>query len=223
MTTTSSRRLIAPLLLAMALAALSITGGTRLAAAHDALAQAVPAAGDTVTTDLSSVTLTFSEAPMSEFASALILRVTGPSGGSITTGTPEAEGTTLTTQVSVVEAGAHTVAWQSVSSDGHPISGSYTFTYAGPLPTSAPVSPSPDAAETPVTTENPSSSQMPVASDESPGASGGVGSGGAGPLVAGVAVSAALLAGILVALRYARLRRRRLGQDRPASGAGSDA
>jgi hypothetical protein len=35
--------------------------------------------------------------------------------------------------VTITETGLHTVTWQSVSSDGHTISGSYTFSYAGPI------------------------------------------------------------------------------------------
>lgn len=132
----------------------SIVGFARPAAAHDALAGSTPAAGETVTTALTTVAVAFTEAPLADFASAIALKVTDPTGATVTTGAPTAEGTSLTVPVTIARTGVHTVAWQSVSRDGHPVSGTFTFTYAGPLPTAQPE-----------TTNTPSPARTAAASD----------------------------------------------------------
>jgi len=222
MPTITVRRFTAPLLLALALAALFITSGTRSAAAHDALAQAVPTADDTVTSALPAVTLTFSETPMSEFANALILRVTGPSGVSVTTGPPEADGTTLTAPVALREAGTHTVEWQSVSSDGHAISGAYTFTYAGPLP-SAPTPVTPEDAPTSTATPAEAPTETATAFPSPPSSESDSGSNNAVPLIIGTTLVAALLLAVLLALRYFHLKRQRGDQTPSPTSPASDA
>ncbi|MBF4575468.1 copper resistance CopC family protein [Frondihabitans sp. VKM Ac-2883] len=132
-----SRR-FATLLVLTGIILASVVGIARPAAAHDALAGSTPATGGTVTTTLTTVTVTFSEPPLADFASALALKVADPTGATVTTGAPTAEGASLTAPVAITRAGVHTVTWQSVSSDGHPVSGTFTFTYAGPLPTAEP-------------------------------------------------------------------------------------
>lgn len=153
-------QLVLPFLLVLAMAAGFTLSGARTASAHDALASAVPAADQTVTEKLAQITLTFSETPLADFANAIALEVTAPSGSSAITGPPKAEGTTLTAVVGMTETGPHRVTWQSVSSDGHTIAGTYTFTYAGPLPSTEPT-----PITTPVENAPPSAATAPDTSE----------------------------------------------------------
>ncbi|ROS52481.1 copper resistance CopC family protein [Frigoribacterium sp. PhB118] len=216
------RNLVTALFVMLALAAGLAAGlavlDARPAAAHDALAQAVPAADETVTTELSSVTLTFSETPLAEFANAIALNVTDPAGTSITTGAPVAEGTTLSVPVEVTEAGLHTVTWQSVSSDGHTISGTYTFTYAGPVAAAAPTTPAP-AASTPAA--SPSATAEPTAPDPTQTAAGPASTNSI-PLIIGVTTFAALMLIPLIVVRLLRARRRKKAEMAAPETAGTE-
>jgi len=202
----------------LALAAGLAVLDARPAAAHDALARAVPAADETVTTELSSVTLTFSETPLAEFANAIALNVTDPTGASVTTGAPVAEGTTLSVPVEVSEAGLHTVTWQSVSSDGHTISGTYTFTYAGPVAAAAPTTPAP-AASTPAA--SPSATAEPTAPDPTQTAAGPASTNSI-PLIIGVTTFAALMLIPLIVVRLLRARRRKKAEMAAPETAGTE-
>ena len=212
------RNLVTALFVMLALAAGLAVLDARPAAAHDALARAVPAADETVTTELSSVTLTFSETPLAEFANAIALNVTDPAGTSITTGAPVAEGTTLSVPVEVTEAGLHTVTWQSVSSDGHTISGTYTFTYAGPVAAAAPTTPAP-AASTPAA--SPSATAEPTAPDPTQTAAGPASTNSI-PLIIGVTTFAALMLIPLIVVRLLRARRRKKAEIAAPETAGTE-
>jgi methionine-rich copper-binding protein CopC len=210
MNLTSSRRQLTTLIALVALTAALTALGSRPAAAHDALSSATPAAGDTVTEAIDSVTLTFSETPMAEFANAIALNVVSPSGAPATTGTPTAEERTLTVPVTITETGLHTVTWQSVSSDGHTISGSYTFSYAGPIGDepvtleTATVTAPPTAAPAAEPTASPSSSP-----DAEPAPSATI------PIIAGITAAAVLLLGALLVFRVFRARERDLDAQAP--------
>ncbi|WP_082486591.1 copper resistance CopC family protein [Frigoribacterium sp. Leaf186] len=212
------RNLVTALFVMLALAAGLAVLDARPAAAHDALARAVPAADETVTTELSSVTLTFSETPLAEFANAIALNVTDPTGASVTTGAPVAEGTTLSVPVEVSEAGLHTVTWQSVSSDGHTISGTYTFTYAGPVAAAAPTTPAP-AASTPAA--SPSATAEPTAPDPTQTAAGPASTNSI-PLIIGVTTFAALMLIPLIVVRLLRARRRKKAEMAAPETAGTE-
>ena len=124
------------------------------ASAHDALASATPAADTTISGDLDTVTLTFSEQPLAGLESGLVISVTGPNGAEVTTGTLEVDGSTLTKSVDITAPGTYNLAWRSVSVDGHPISGGYQFTSTGstasatPTASAAPSAPSASASPT---------------------------------------------------------------------------
>lgn len=180
----------------------SVVGIARPAAAHDALAGSTPATGETVTNTLTTVTVTFSEPPLADFASALALKVTGPAGATVTTGPPTAEGASLTAPVAITGAGVQTVTWQSVSSDGHPVSGTFTFTYAGPLPTAEP---KPTPTPTPIRTTGLSDMESTTAQSPSGATEGGT-----------AFDSAALIIGIFLVLAIGAaiwLTRRRRGSS----------
>jgi methionine-rich copper-binding protein CopC len=120
------------------------------ASAHTKLSKAVPAAKATVTKPVETVTLTFSG--LIKQAGTKVV-VTGADGGSYQIEGARALDKTITQQVSPLGVGVITVAWQTVSGDGHKISGTYTFTnkYAppSPSPSAAPLSLSPSPVAVP--------------------------------------------------------------------------
>lgn len=211
------RNLVTALFVMLALAAGLAVLDARPAAAHDALARAVPAADETVTTELSSVTLTFSETPLAEFANAIALNVTDPAGTSITTAAPVADGTTLSVPIEVTEAGLHTVTWQSVSSDGHTISGTYTFTYAGPVAAAAPTTPAPAASTPAATAEEEAPTSAATHSATEPASSNLI------PWIAGATALAVLILIPVIVILALRARRRKKAETAdPAETAGTE-
>ncbi|GIF47376.1 hypothetical protein DFJ67_6806 [Asanoa ferruginea] len=168
------------------------------ASAHTKLSKAVPAAKATVTKPLETVTLTFSG--LIKQAGTKVV-VTGADGSAYQVDGAKALDKTITQPVSPLGVGVITVAWQTVSGDGHKISGSYTFTnkYAPPAPSP---SPSPSAASpSPVSAAaSPTAVTVPVAAIDEGGMS-PVGLAAAG---AGAVVVLAIL--VLVLLRRRRPR-----------------
>lgn len=209
---TSRRRTLASTVGAVLAAAVLLLAPLPAASAHDALAAATPAADETITTALTQVQLTFNEAPLAGFDSGIAIAVLDPSGADISSGDIGITDTTLTKTIAPTTAGTYQVLWQTVSADGHPISGQYAFTYAvEPTPT-----PTPSAvAESPTP---PSSTTTPQPTDSTPSstptataASGDIYStlfpiG----LVAGIVVVIAVVA---IAITVSIRRRRRDGQD----------
>ncbi|MGS2809730.1 copper resistance CopC family protein [Nocardia sp. MW-W600-9] len=138
-------------LFAAAFAALALTAGS--AAAHAALAGSDPADGARIDVAPARVTLTFSEAIQSSFATLTVL---GPDGTHYEGGDLRADGSDLSTDLRALgAAGQYTVGFRVVSADGHPIQGSYSFELtaaatpaAGATDTAAPVDTPSAAAET---------------------------------------------------------------------------
>ena len=97
------------------------------ASAHDELTGTMPKNGATVTSAPSSLELTFAEKPL---AVGNQISVKAPDG-STSKATPKVDGSTVSAPFAGHGDGAYTVTWRVVSSDGHPISGSYTFTLKG--------------------------------------------------------------------------------------------
>jgi methionine-rich copper-binding protein CopC len=98
------------------------------ASAHDWIIAADPADGATVGA-LSQVALTFS-GDLIGGAGADIIEVVGPDKRFYETACADLAGPQLSVPVVLGPAGQYEVAWRAVSSDGHPVSGTYTFTYA---------------------------------------------------------------------------------------------
>jgi methionine-rich copper-binding protein CopC len=203
MNLTSSRRPLSALLILVALTVGLSLFDARPAAAHDALSSATPAAGDTVTTAISTVTLTFSEIPMAEFANAIALNVTSPSGASVTMGGPTVQERTLAAPVTMTENGLHTVTWQSVSSDGHTISGTYTFNFDGPIAATTASEPAAAAPESDTTATPPPPAEAETQSSTTI------------PIIAGVSAAAVLLLAALIVFRVFRSRERDLDAQAP--------
>lgn len=113
----------------VALAALAaISGPAPLAIAHDNLQDASPAADETVT-QLDEVVLTFS-GELVDFSQASFAQVQGPDGLFYESTCSTIDRNILSTPVELGEPGIYSVVWNAVSSDGHPISEGYEFTYA---------------------------------------------------------------------------------------------
>ncbi|WP_018772499.1 copper resistance CopC family protein [Arthrobacter sp. 131MFCol6.1] len=113
------------------------------AQAHDVLEATDPANGSVVSTVPAKIGLTFDHTPI---AIGSIVRVEDA------TGTDQADGPVTIVDNHVTQAvkadapdGKYTVIWRVVSSDGHPIEGTFTFT-AGAANKTAPATPAPAPA-----------------------------------------------------------------------------
>lgn len=114
------RRLLALVSLAVGL----LLVGASAASAHDALQSTSPADGATVDRLPQQVTLTFAEQPL---ALGLQILVKGPTG-EVAQGQPTIDGSVVTQRLSPqAPAGTYVVTYRVTSSDGHPISGTFTF------------------------------------------------------------------------------------------------
>ncbi|GGL28178.1 copper resistance protein CopC [Phycicoccus endophyticus] len=190
--------LVVVALVAVALVASALPVFAAPAAALPAHAQLVstdPEDGASVGT-LEQVTLTFSEEVNDRF---LQVRVEGPDGDE-TDGAPRVEGTSVEQQlVTDLPAGEHTVTYRVVSVDGHPVSGSLSFTT-----TEAPARPSGTPSSSPTSSPaTTSASPSPSSSSEPPSASASSEPGWLVPAL-GVLVLLLLVAGVALALHRRR-------------------
>ncbi|MCD4850757.1 MULTISPECIES: copper resistance CopC family protein [Micrococcaceae] len=169
------------------------------ALAHDALESTVPAKDTTVTAAPGSVSLTLSEPPLdTEQLNLSVITVTDETGKTLSDGKVTVEGPTISTAITAGANGVYKVLWRTVSSDGHPIEGNYSFTVQDPAqavaatPSTAPTT----AAETATSTPAPAAQTAPeqIKPDDSNA-----------PVAVGIA--AAILA--VVAAAFFIIRRRR--------------
>ncbi|MCW2131482.1 copper resistance protein CopC [Arthrobacter sp. VKM Ac-2550] len=145
------------------IAALSLTlaafFGTAPAQAHDSLLSTTPSDGETVTENPGEVTLTMSNPPLaSESIESSQIEVTAPDGHIVSSGDVTIDGAVLSIDAVIDHEGEHTVAWRTVSADGHPIEGTFTFVYAAETPaaeTGDPATSSAAAEESPAATTQP--------------------------------------------------------------------
>lgn len=150
---------------------LAVCFGTELvgaggASAHASLVSITPADGATLPTPPDVVTLTFDE-PVTTGLSVVAVR--GVDGTDAARGEPSAAGATLTQRLATrLPAGTYTISWKVVSDDGHPVSGTSTFTAtaAGAAPATATpgTSPSAGTSSTPGATPRPTTSSSSTAS-----------------------------------------------------------
>jgi len=211
----SPLRRLSAFAVALATSALLVLGLAAPASAHDTLVASDPADGSTVETLPAELTLTYS-AELIDAGTGTAVAVTSPSGADVTAGSPTVSGAVVTVPLAEpAEAGAYTVTWRVVSSDGHPVDGTYAFTVTAPstpIPSAEPTrtpdvtatpSPSDTASETPV----PAESEDPTdgaATDGTP-ADGGSFLRNLPWIVGGILLAAAL--GAFVAVLLARARR----------------
>jgi copper resistance protein C len=142
-------RLLAATLATALLAIAALVIGASPASAHNVLKSTSPADGEKVARTPSSVILTFDE-PAIALGTKLV--VTGPEGPA-QIGKPRLVDNTVTQDLQPgAPAGTYTVDWRVTSADGHPISGSFTFTAeaaaAGGPATAPSLAPQPSTAPT---------------------------------------------------------------------------
>lgn len=120
------RRLVG-LLLASVLAALGgLFLGTGTAFAHNVVVSSDPADGSSVDAGPSKVTLRYDLPVQPQFA---VVTVIGPENGHYEDGLPQVVGSTVSANVRPLgPAGRYTVGYRVVSDDGHPVTGSFSFT-----------------------------------------------------------------------------------------------
>ncbi|WP_433786872.1 copper resistance CopC family protein [Actinomycetospora sp. CA-101289] len=114
----------------LTLATLLFTAGP--AAAHDIVSSSDPADGATVSAPPTQVSVTFDQTPQPGLST---LTVVGPDGARREAGPSTAAGNVLTVPVGPLPvAGVYEIGYRIVSSDGHPTSGSLSFTLTTPSP-----------------------------------------------------------------------------------------
>ena len=195
----SIRQLLTAVLGAIALAALLCAAGP--ASAHDSAEGSSPADGATVATPPAEVSVTFNQNPLGLGSQ---VRVNDPAGTDWADGKVEIVDNVATQKLREgAPAGKYTVQWRVVSSDSHPIEGTFTFTATAGAEGSTAVAPVPT-----VNTAQPGLTQAPEKAPET-----------SEPFPWSLVVFAAVAVGLLVALGV--LARRKLGvDDEPADGTG---
>jgi len=149
----------------LVVAALTL-GITSPAVAHDGLIAASPEPGSSVTTELSQVTLDFSQdfLDLGGLTTAFAIQVSGPDGNFYHVGCVTVQPSRISIGTQLGESGQYTVVWQIVSSDGHPTSDTYQFSYNKPADTVAAAGSAIADTCTPAVTPPPSASSEPFAS-----------------------------------------------------------
>lgn len=210
------RRVLATLLLG-GLAALGTLVAAPAAVAHDQLVSTSPAGGEVLTTAPTALTLQFSDDVL-DLSQAVVLTL--PDGSTRDDLAVTVTGPTVTATLPAdLVSGAYGVAWRVVSSDGHPIEGTFAYTVDDPTRPAAGSTPSPaePPAESPATatpevtaeattepTTEPSPTATPLVATEEPDA----GSTPAWPwLVAGALLATGAVAATVL------VRRRRGSQE----------
>lgn len=200
------------MLAAFVLAATTLLLTATPASAHDELASSDPAADSSVDALPDELTLTYSAELLSD-AGSTVVQVTDSAGADLTDGAPTVAGNVVTQPVAGTASGPIAVAWRVVSSDGHPISGEFSFVVAeAPAPVPTETTPATIATPTPAATE-PAPAPTETASPEST-----VGSdGNALAWIIGIAVFVALI-GVVVWLLGARARQQKHVQQERTAG-----
>lgn len=98
------------------------------ALAHDELVDQSPAEGEIVEAGIISVELTFSDDLLAlGGGSGSEIIILNETGAPMNNGCSEVTGRTAIAKADIDQPGSYQVGWRAVSSDGHPISGSFTF------------------------------------------------------------------------------------------------
>lgn len=96
------------------------------ASAHNSVVATTPAEGEVVTEQPGTVSLETNDALL-DLGTGAALLVQGPDDRYYGDGCAVVDGPTASAAVDLGEPGTYTVIWQVVSTDGHPISGEWTF------------------------------------------------------------------------------------------------
>lgn len=101
-----------------------LTGPAALA--HDDVIDQIPAPGSQVEAGPLDIKLDFSN-ELLDLGSGAEIIVTSPDGSAVAASCAVLDGTLASAKTDLDQAGTYTIAWRVVSSDGHPIEGSYEF------------------------------------------------------------------------------------------------
>lgn len=106
--------------------------GANLAFAHDEVESVFPEAGSSVEAGMVDLNINFNEEVLvTESAAGFDVVVTNDKGEKQAVGCISPMGTSLSARTALGTEGEYTVAWHSVSSDGHPAEGTFTFNVSG--------------------------------------------------------------------------------------------
>ncbi|WP_369370542.1 copper resistance protein CopC [Promicromonospora sp. Populi] len=185
-------------------AALLLVAGP--ASAHDQLLSSDPKDGATLDEQPTSITLTFSAAPLD---TGIEVALVGPDGTTAQGYGIQVDDEVVTAQLAEdLPAGKYDVAWHVVSSDGHPIDGELTYVVEGePEPTAEP------SEEPEMTTQeaNPVEEEAtPTAEATESAAATELAGDGNGTGVSGLAVTGGILAAVLVVVGVVVIMRRKI-------------
>jgi methionine-rich copper-binding protein CopC len=135
----------------LAAAMLAVWTGAGPASAHSTLTSTNPADQEIVQSAPQAVVLTFDE-PAIAMGTQVV--VTGPSG-QVQQGQPRLIDNTITEDLQPgAPAGAYIVAWRVTSADGHPVSGTFSFSAKTAAATQPPITPQTTPAATPTPTQS---------------------------------------------------------------------
>ncbi|MDR7383116.1 methionine-rich copper-binding protein CopC [Promicromonospora iranensis] len=189
-------------------AALLLVGGP--ASAHDQLLSSDPKDGATLDEHPTSISLTFSAAPLD---TGIEIALVGPDGATAQGQDIQVDDKVVTAQIADdLPAGSYDVAWHVVSSDGHPIDGEFSYVVEGAAEPTA--TPSAESTEEPemstqeaepaeAGTSAPDGVEQPTAPSQLAGAGDGAG-------VSGLAVTGGIVAAVLVVLGVVVMMRRKI-------------
>ena len=202
---------------ASVMASLTIAVVPGIASAHTSLKDSTPADESTVSSELEVIELEFTENVTDPRVEVLDAAEQNHADGEVVL-----DGAIVQQAVGDLESGEYVVAYQVVSADGDPVSGTITFTMDLPEPTPQPqqtteeseptAEPAPSPSPTPdlTTATTLGTDGEEVATDETAAAA----SSGSGPLLAALA-AAAVVAAAVVYFVVRRIRRRAAVADGP--------
>lgn len=132
----------------------ALTTGVSPAQAHDELLSSSPADGAVLDAAPAAIVLTFAAAPLQDTTKMVATDSTGAQYP-LTTVTKGPKATAA--WPAEATAGTYTVAWRNVGSDGHPLSGTFSFSFTSGTATSATATPTATVVTpgTPIATTGP--------------------------------------------------------------------
>lgn len=193
-------RVITVLAAVLTFVALLLVGGP--ASAHDQLLSSDPKDGATLDEHPTTITLTFSSAPLD---TGIEVALVGPDGVTAQGADIQVDDEVVTAQLDEgLPPGEYTAAWHVVSSDGHPIDGEFTYVVEGSAEPTATATEEPEmSTQETEPTQDSGVVDTPTTATELAGAGTG-----AGP--SGLAVTGGIVAAVLVVLGVVVIMRRKI-------------
>ncbi|RAX46000.1 copper resistance protein CopC [Arthrobacter sp. AQ5-06] len=196
----SIRRQLLSVVLGTFVLAAAVLGFAAPASAHDAAESSSPAQGDTVATTPEQVSVTFNKNPLGIGAQ---FSIKDSAGAEWADGAVEIVDSTATQKLKAgAPAGAYTVAWRVVSSDSHPIEGTFGFTATAAAAGTTAAGASPSAAIPTMGTAQPGTVAAPAPAEDA-----------SEPFPWSLVIFAAVAVGLLVAIGILSKRRLTAGSD----------